>query len=344
MGIFPPMIPVLEAVPNVSEGRDPGVHRALVEAVEGSGAELLDWSADRDHHRCVLTLVGTPAQVEAASLAVARVALDSIDLRRHRGVHPRIGALDVLPFVPLHGLSLDDAVASAHRVAAGLAAMGIPVYLYAAASAPPGRRLSALRRGGFEALVEGFPDDRVPDRLPPGWNHPGVHPTAGATCVGARGVLLAWNIGVEGVPEDRLRLLAAQLRESGGGFEGLRALVFRVAGGLQLSMNLEDPGRVSPFAVYRAVEARVAREGGRLGDTEVIGMIPEALVHPSSADRLRLRGTPTGRVLETRVGQHMAARVERELEALLDAVREAGDGVPGAVRAAVARLEGMLRG
>lgn len=340
------MIPVLEAVPNVSEGRDPGVHRALVEVVEEAGAELLDWSADRDHHRCVLTYVGTSAEVEAASLAVARVAMDAVDLRRHRGVHPRIGALDVLPFVPLAGLTMADAVGSAHRVARGLALLGLPVYLYGAASDPPGRGLAELRRGGFEALAAGFPPGRRPDLLPPGWVEPGVHPGAGAVCVGARGVLLAWNVTVREMSLESLRELAARLRERGGGFPGLRTLAITLPGSgwLQLSMNLEDPLGVSPFEVYAAIEQGVASAGGVMGETEVIGLVPEALVLPSAADRLRLRDGAGGRLLSDRLGTHVRGRVEREVRRFLDVLRDSGPDLPDEVRAAAGRLERTLEG
>jgi glutamate formiminotransferase len=340
------MIPVMQAVPNFSEGRDAGVHRALVEAVERTGAELLDWSADFDHHRCVLTYVGTPGEVEDASVAAARVALEAIDLRRHRGVHPRIGAMDVLPFVPLQGLSMDDAVGSALRAAHRLAELGIPVYLYREAARPRGRGLAELRRGGYEALVSGFPEGRVPDLLPGGWTHPGIHPTAGATCVGARPLLLAWNVEVKGMRRDRLREIAGRLREAGGGIAGLRTLALELPreGALQLSMNLEDPGRVSPFAVYRAVEAEVVAAGGELGETEVVGLMPEALVLPSAADRLRLRDAAAGRLLPVRLGGHISARVEREVGRLLEAVEAAGPGVPDEVLSAVHRLERTLRG
>lgn len=335
----------MEAVPNFSEGRDAGVHRALADAVEGAGAELLDWSADPDHHRCVFTFVGTPAEVEEASVAAARVAMEAIDLRRHRGVHPRIGALDVLPFVPLQGVTMADAVNCAVRTGHRLAAMGIPVYLYGEASTPRGRRLAGLRRGGFEGLVDGFPEGRYPDIVPDGWAHPGVHPTAGATCVGARSLLLAWNVVVEGITRDRLAAIAAGLRETGGGFPGLRTLALELPlrGVLQLSMNLEDPGQVSPFAVYRALEAEVTAAGGTLVETEVIGLIPEALVLPSAADRLRLLDATPLRLLPARLGAHVSRRAEREVDRLLEVIRRAGPDLPGEVRSAARRLEGMVR-
>src|SRR5262245_53424594 len=231
------MVPVLEAVPNFSEGRDPGWVKRLVEELSATGVDVLDWSADPDHNRSVVTLLGDPRTVEAAAVVAARFALEHIDLRTHRGVHPRVGALDVLPFVPLHGLSMDDAVRSAHRVGERLADLGLPVYFYGAASATR-RTVQQIRRGGFEAFQQGYPPEREPDLLPR--DRTGTHPTGGVVCVGARKVLLAWNLYVEGVPLEALRMLAAELRESGGGFPKLRALAFelKTRARHQISMNL----------------------------------------------------------------------------------------------------------
>lgn len=302
---------ILEAVPNFSEGRDLKVVRAIVDAIAGAGAEVLDWSADPDHNRSVVTLVGEPETVARAALAGARVAVELIDLRQHEGVHPRIGALDVLPFVPLAGVSMAEARAVAHRVGRAIAEeVGVPVYFYAQASDPPGRKLADLRRGGFETLVEGWPAGREPDLLPPGWRHPGAHPTAGAVNVGARKVLLAWNVVVDGVTLEEARGIAAAIRERGGGVPGLRALAFelRSRGAIQISMNLEDVAAVSPFDVFRRIEAEVERVGGSVVETEVIGMIPDELVFAAAADRLRLTGATAERLLSRRLVEHLAAR------------------------------------
>ncbi len=301
------MLPLLEAVPNFSEGRDLGWVRELVQVIAGEGADVLDWSADPDHHRCVVTYIGAPETVERASLAAARFAIEGIDLRRHSGVHPRIGALDVLPFVPLEGLGMEVAVASARRVARLLAEEGVPVYLYGRAADAGGRRLAPLRRGGFEALQGGFPPGREPDLPVPA--APGMpHPTAGTTCVGAREVLLAWNVFVEGVDLEDLKPVAAILRESGGGFDHLRVLALALpeSGRLQMSMNLEDPLTTSPYDVFDAIEARVEALGGRVVGTEVIGMVPDPLVFPAAADRLKLLRPDDSRLLSQRVAEHVA--------------------------------------
>lgn len=330
------MIPVLEAVPNFSEGRDPGFLREVTDEMGRAGVDVVDASADPDHHRAVVTLVGPPDGVEAALVAGAAVAVAHIDLRSHRGVHPRIGALDVAPVVPVVGAPMALAVHTARRVAHGIAALGVPVFLYGAA-APGGPGLAALRRGGFEGLVAGFPQDRRPF-LDAGRR--GAHPTAGATCVGARPVLLAWNLQVEGVPLESLRTIARGLRESGGGFEGLRALALHLEEGgvTQLSMNLEDVERRDPEAVFRAAEVAVEAVGGRILATEVVGMIPDALVLRTSARRLGLLDARPDRLLSARLADHVARRGSRDLDTLISWARTAGPGVPADVRGAAERL------
>lgn len=301
---------LMEAVPNLSEGRDLAVVEAAVEAVLEAGAEVLDWSADPDHNRSVLTLLGTPEILEVAALALARAVVDRIDLRKHRGVHPRIGALDVLPFVPLVNASMADARALAVRVGEALAReAGLPVYYYAQASTPPGRGLAELRRGGFETLVEGWPEGRRPDVLPPGWAHPGAHRSAGAVCVGAREVLLAWNVLVRGVSLEDARGIARTVRASDGGFAGVRALAFGLErrGAVQISMNIENPAATDPFEVYRAIETAVAGLGGEMGDTEVIGMIPDAALYGAAGARLRMRPVGWENVLSARVLARLGA-------------------------------------
>lgn len=329
-------MPVLEAVPNFSEGRDAGFLREVTDEMSRAGVEIFDASADPDHHRAVVTLAGAPGAVEAALVAGARVAVERIDLRRHRGVHPRIGALDVAPVVPLLDTPMARAVEVAHAVARGVAALGVPVYLYGEAS-PGGAGLAALRRGGFEALVEGFPAGRTP---PYDAGRSAAHPTAGVTCVGARPILLAWNLHVEGLSLDEVGTIARGLREAGGGFPGLRALAFRLERGdaVQLSMNLEDAERRDPDGVFAAAEAAVSARGGRIVATEVIGMIPDALVLRTSARRLGLLDANPGRLLSARLAKHVARRGSDDLEALVSWVRIAGSGVPADIRGAAERL------
>ena len=304
------MIPVLEAVPNISEGRDPSKVRHLADLVSGIGVDVLDASSDADHHRSVLTFIGDPPAVEEAAFTVARFAVEHIDLREHRGIHPRVGALDVLPFVPLRDLSMEAAVASAHRVGRRITTeLGVPVYFYGQASTPRGRGLAELRRGGFEALRSGFPPDRFPDVMLDAGS-PRPHPTAGVTCVGARPVLLAWNVFVHGVTLADARAVAAEIRERGGAFTGLRALGLHLpeSNRLQVSMNLEDVVRTSPLDILMAIRDRIEARGGGVEEIEIIGMLPDTLVLPPSEDRLHLPDLGPARVLSSRVTEHVERR------------------------------------
>lgn len=297
------MIPVLEAVPNFSEGRDAGFVEAVRDAFGRAGCEVLHTTMDPDHHRSVVTVVGPPGAVEEGAVVSARLALERIDLRGHEGVHPRVGALDVLPFVPLRGLEMADAVRSARRAGARIAELGLPVYFYAEASTPPRRTLASVRRGGFEALLEGRGGCGAADL--PGRDtgaagvHRFAHPSAGAVCVGAREVLLAWNVDVEGLSHPAAKRIAAGIRETGGGFRGLRALAFHLPaqGRTQISMNLEDPAATDPVDVFRAIEQVASRLGGRVVGTEVIGLAPDALASPVAAREMRVRDWSGERLL-----------------------------------------------
>ena len=305
------MIPVLEAVPNFSEGRDLEKIEGLVDAIAEKGVEILDWSADPDHHRSVVTYIGDPRSVISASLAAAEFAVREFDLSRHRGLHPRIGALDVLPFVPLQGLHMSDAIAAAHEVGQAISLLGVPVFFYGEASDPPGRGLAELRRGGIESLQDGFYEGRNPD-LPSSAMFP--HPTAGATCVGARDVLLAWNVVVAGIDEEQAKVIASKIRERDGGFSSVRALGLYLSQReqTQISMNIEDPMRIAPAAVYEEIAQAVSEMGGEVLEVEVIGMLPDTLVLPGSESRLDLLNLDPNRILSFRVNEYVQTRVGRE--------------------------------
>ncbi|MGH7470748.1 MAG: glutamate formimidoyltransferase [Longimicrobiales bacterium] len=304
---------VLEAVPNFSEGRDLGVVSAIVDALREAGATVLDWSADADHHRSVITMVGPPDVIEDAAVAGARVAFQHIDLRNHDGVHPRIGALDVLPFIPLVGLTLEHARAVALRVGRRIVdEFGVPVYFYGQASNPPGRPLAALRHGGFEKLVRAWPPDRLPDVMPSNWAHPGAHPRAGVTCVGARAVLLAWNVCIAGLTLTQAREVARELREEQSGLIGVRALALALPRRqtLQISMNLEDPDVTSPARVFDQVEVLVTRYGGQVTETEIIGLMPDQLVVSVAERRMKLRPGTGVRLLSRQLADYLAHSVD----------------------------------
>lgn len=269
--------PLIECVPNVSEGRDPAVIGQLVEAVEHAGGRLVDVHSDVDHHRSVFTILGPPEEVEQAVLALAKRAIALIDLNRHRGAHPRVGAIDVIPFVPLRGASMADAVASARRVGLILAAeYDLPVFFYGRAAARRERReLPAIRRGGFEGLA---------DRLrSPGWRPDAgpatPHPTAGAAVIGARAPLVAFNAALESADVEAASEVARRVRESSGGLPTVRAMaVFLASRGLaQVSMNLLDYRRMPPRAAGEGVETEARRVGVAVREYEVVGCAPADL-------------------------------------------------------------------
>lgn len=335
---MPPM-PPLESVPNVSEGRRPAVFDRLVAALTGHpGATLLDASRDPDHNRSVFTLAGDAAGLRAALLALYGVALAEIDLGRHRGVHPRVGAVDVVPFVALGDTPRAAAVAAARDLAREVAArFDLPVYLYEEAASSPHRRLLAgLRRGGPEDLAarlaaslavpaaappapSAAPPARSPAApgapasgsatAPPDWlpdfGPPRLHPTAGATAIGARPFLVAANAVLDSGEAAVARAVARAVRESGGGLPGVRALGLLLAsrGLVQVSMNLVDVARTPPAVAFAAVAREAARHGARVVERELIGLVPEAALVGEGEEAERLRVAWGGRTLEGRLGE-----------------------------------------
>ncbi len=267
--------PLLECIPNVSEGRDAVRLHELGDVVDRAGARLVDVHSDVDHHRSVFTFLGAPPVVEHAALAFARRAVELIDLRRHAGVHPRIGAVDVVPFVPLAGLPMADAVAIARRVGHALAAeAGVPVFFYEEAALVPGRRdLPELRAGGFERLAERLAEPRWrPDAGPVA-----PHATAGATVIGARRPLIALNAMLDSPDLAGARAVATAIRErSAGGLPAVRALGMELPsrGVAQVSMNLLDYRRTPPRAVIDRVDRETTRRGLRVARYELVGCAP----------------------------------------------------------------------
>jgi len=269
--------PIVEAVPNVSEGRDAGRLARFADAVGSvAGVSLADVHADPDHHRSVFTLLGSPAAVVAAALALADAVVAEVDMRAHHGIHPRLGALDVLPFVPLRGMTMAEAVALAHQAGHALAARhALPVYYYAQAARRPERRaLRELRHGEYEGLAarlasaEGAPDDG-PARF---------DPRAGAVVVGARDVLVAYNVWLAGDDLDAARAIARAVRASSGGLPAVQALGLPLASRAraQVSMNLLDY-RVTPIpAAFDRVREEAARRGLAVERAELVGLVPRA--------------------------------------------------------------------
>jgi glutamate formiminotransferase len=289
---------LVECVPNFSEGRDLATIAALQAAAAVPGVRLLDTHSDPDHHRTVLTLVGPPDPLAEAAFATVRVAAERIDLRRHRGVHPRIGAADVVPFVPLGDTPMAVCVALAERVGERIGReLGLPVYLYGEAARRPERRaLPHIRRGEYEGLAATI--GRDPDRAPD--FGPAALGPAGAVAVGARRPLVAFNIllGTEDLAV--ARAVARAVRASSGGLPAVQAIGVPVSrpGVVQVSLNLLDPQQTDPLAVVRAVAAAAARHGVAIVESELVGLAPVAALLPATAAALHLPRLQPRQVLE----------------------------------------------
>ena len=298
--------PILECVPNFSEGADLRVVRQIVAAMRVEGVRLLDYSLDGDHNRSVVTIAGSPAAVvEAATLAAGKAA-QLIDLTAQTGVHPRIGAADVIPFVPVAGISLADAAVLARQ--AGLQIwrrFGVPVYFYGAAAGRPDRvLLEDVRRGHFEGLREAVLKDssRRPDV-----GGPELHASAGASAVGAREFLIAYNLYLAPSSDiSHARAIARDLRGSSGGMQGVKALGVLANGRPQVSMNITNFVRTPMPEVHAAVERLAQEHGTFLSDGELIGLIPEAAYDPEAAWLREIPGfDPAEKILERRLQQPM---------------------------------------
>jgi glutamate formiminotransferase len=266
---------LIECVPNFSEGTDAARVEAIVSAMRVDGVHLLDWSMDADHNRSVVTIAGEPAAVVEAAVRAAGQAAETIDLTRQQGVHPRIGAADVIPFVPVKGIKLEQCVMLARQ--AGLEIwrrFGVPVYFYESAAARPDRvNLEDVRQGQFEGLRVAVEKD--PSRRPD-LGGPGLHPTAGASAVGARKFLVAYNIYLDSGDVAVARAIAREIRASGGGLKGVKAMGVMAHGRAQLSMNITDFEATPISAVHRKVMSLAIRHKILLAEGEVIGLIPEA--------------------------------------------------------------------
>jgi len=298
--------PVIECVPNFSEGRDARRVEAIVAAMRVEGVSLLDWSMDPDHNRSVVTIAGDPGAVVESAVRGAGKAAELIDLTRQQGVYPRIGAADVIPFVPISGIKLEQCALLARQ--AGLEIwrrFNVPVFFYEAAAARPDRaNLDEVRRGQFEGLREaaGKDSSRRPDI-----GGPGVHPTAGACAVGARKTLVAYNIYFDSADVAVVRAIARELRAASGGLKGVKALGVLAQGRAQLTMNITD-FEVTPISqVFRAATTLALRHKATPVEGEIIGLLPEAAYERDSEWMRQLTGfdAPT-KILERRLAAPMA--------------------------------------
>ena len=298
--------PIVECVPNFSEGTDARRVEAIVAAMCVEGVRLLDWSMDADHNRSVVTIAGEPlAVVEAAVRGVGK-AVELVDLTRQQGVHPRIGAADVVPFVPIAGIKLEQCVSLARQ--AGLEIWrryGVPVFFYEAAAARPDRaNLEDVRRGQFEGLRDAV---RKETARRPDLGGPGLLPTAGACAVGARRFLVAYNINFDSADVSIVRAIAREIRAASGGLKGVKALGLLAHGRAQLSMNITDFQATPISQVFRAVSSLALRHKVTLADGEVIGLIPDAACERESEWMRQLRGfDPETKILERRLAAPLA--------------------------------------
>jgi len=294
---------IIECVPNFSEGMDAAKVEKIVRAMRVDGVHLLDYSRDADHNRSVVTIAGEPEAVVEAAVRGAGMAAQLIDLTRQTGVHPRIGAADVIPFVPVSGVSLVQCVMLARQ--AGMAIwrrFGVPVYFYEAAAARPDRvNLEDVRRGQFEGLLR----DAVKDTTRrPDVGGPELHQTAGASAVGARKFLIAYNIYLQEGDVSLARAIAKEIRASSGGLLGVKAMGVLANGRAQVSMNITDFHRTPMTRVHATVAEMAERHGAAIAEGEVIGLIPEEAYEPN-ADWVRqtLDFDPERKVLERRLRQ-----------------------------------------
>jgi glutamate formiminotransferase/glutamate formiminotransferase/formiminotetrahydrofolate cyclodeaminase len=286
----------LESVPNFSEGRDAAVISAIGDAM-ASRATVLDVHSDQDHHRSVYTLVGSEQELQDALVAGVRAAKERIDLRRHEGVHPRVGAADVVPIVPIRPGDMGRAKRAARLLAKRLTAeLGLTTFLYGEVG--EGRGPAFFRRGGTDELQRRLEAREVVPAYGPPW----LDPSAGAVLVGARRPLIAFNVNVRGSGE-AAREIAAVVRESGGGFPGVRALGLDLpaAGHAQVSMNVEDWEAARLHEIVLRIEAEAATRGAEVLGSELVGLMPAGAAAQAAGATLRLEGFDVSRVLELRL-------------------------------------------
>jgi glutamate formiminotransferase/formiminotetrahydrofolate cyclodeaminase len=328
-------MPLIECVPNFSEGRDPAVIDALCAAITAANGRVLDASLDAWHHRAVITFVAEPHDIGAAAFAAIRTARDRIDLRQHTGVHPRIGAADVVPFIPLDGATMDDCIRVARALADRVGTeLHIPVYLYdRAAQRDMYRNLADVRHGGTDALQQTIGSTRPPDAGPRT-----LHPTAGAVAIGAREFLGAFNVYIGHAAHlPQAKAIAREIRAAAGGLPGLKALGLVVDGQAQVSMNVTDLGAVSLHAAFDAVRTAAAARGIDVTHSEIIGLVPQSTIERAFADRLQLRDARDTVSLDLRIAAtHPVDDLRRTADAIADVQQAPASGTASALTAILA--------
>jgi glutamate formiminotransferase len=292
---------LIECVPNFSEGRNADVVRRIVSKMALEGVSLLDYSLDGDHNRSVVTIAGKPAAVQEAAICAAGLAAELIDLTEQRGEHPRIGAADVIPFVPLRNITLQQCAVIARQAGAEIwRRYGVPCYFYEAAASRPDRlALEDVRRGQFEGLREAVRNQ--PARRPD-VGGPELHPTAGACAVGARKFLIAYNLYLDTDDVAVARAIAREIRGANGGLSGVKALGVLVEGQAQVTMNITDLAETGVGEVYEAVKRKAGERGAAPVRGELIGLLPEAAYERESEwVRLLSQFDPDEKILERRL-------------------------------------------
>ena len=293
---------IIECVPNISEGRDTGSIEAVAAAVRSApGVRLLDVSSDASHNRSVLTFVGDAPAVRAGVSALFRAALERIDLRRHKGEHPRMGAVDVVPFIPIRGSSVEECVALSRETGAVIAKdFGVPVYLYEdSASSDLRRNLAEIRKGQFEGFAEKMRDPRwAPDFGPAE-----PHPSAGVVAVGARAFLIAYNINLATRDLAIADRIARAIRHLSGGFRYVKAMGVELAdrGIVQVSINMTNFKKTPLHRVFECVRSEAERHGVAIVGSEIVGLSPAEALYAAAEHYLRLEGFSAEQVLETKL-------------------------------------------
>lgn len=293
---------LVECVPNFSEGRRPEVVDHIVAAIRSApGTRVVDRSMDASHNRAVVTVVGAPEAVSEGVFRGIRKAAELIDLQTHQGEHPRIGATDVVPFVPLEGSTMQECVTLAHALGARVGKeLGIPVYFYEAAARTPARKnLPDVRNIGFEALSTAVATD--PARKPDEGPQTALHPSAGATVVGARKFLIAYNVNLKSEDVALAKEIAKKIREKDGGLKGIKAMGFGIDEPrcAQVSMNVCDFEATGLERVYREIERLAAEKGVGILESELVGLAPRASLPGSTAAAVKLRGfDPRKQIIE----------------------------------------------
>lgn len=338
------MSTLVECVPNFSEGRDKSKVDAIVDAMKIAGVYLLDRESDSDHNRSVITLVGEREAIQEAAIRGVGKAAELIDLKVHTGAHPRMGAADVVPFIPIDGVTIDDCVAMARHVGEEIwKRFQIPVYLYEAAAATPERQnLENIRRGQFEGIRAEIATN--PARKPD-FGEPRVHPTAGATVVGARKFLIAYNIFLNTPDVDIAKKIAKAVRSSSGGLRFVKGAGFLVRGLAQVSMNLTDFEQTPVPRVFELVKREAARYGVMPISSEIVGLIPKKALEQAAEWFLQIENFDSSLILENRLAAVMSGKmavgglragVEPFIEQLAAPTAVPGGGSASAASAAMA--------